>query len=77
MLVGFIFGASQLDSAEPYLQSEVNYTFIEFGMILTLFFAGLSVNCSNIWRYFWYNPFMLKYLEILSALQLSIYAGHC
>ena len=53
MMVGFIFGAARLDTGEPYLESEVNKTFIEFGMILTLFFSGLSVSISDISRYFW------------------------
>jgi Kef-type K+ transport system membrane component KefB len=54
MLVGFIFGATSLDSAEPYLQSEVIFTFIELGEILTLFFTGLTVDFDAFSRYLWW-----------------------
>ena len=53
MLVGFIFGAAQLDSAEPYLMSVVTYDFIELGSLLTLFFTGLSVDFDVFSMYLW------------------------
>ena len=71
MLVGFIFGAAQLDSAEPYLMSVVTYNFIELGSLLTLFFTGLSVDFDVLWPQvmkmrFWHTGFLSALLGIIA-----------